>query len=221
MKRAALILALLLMPLAALAAGSDGTGTTEENRPDAGTWTYLAVKHAVTPRYTVTIRGELRTKDNARATDQRFVRIFNRYAFLPWLTGEVNFEGNQANLGDGQWRNAFRIHLGINAAAKLGDFRLSTLQREYFYIASNVEPAKPCFLLSQFRVGYAPKDWVATPYLTAIWISRPEIIQRRLIAGADIKLCPSASLNIYYMFKTAYPSGSDINVLGLGLTVTL
>ena len=66
-----------------------------------------------------------------------------------------------------------------------------------------------------------PQNWVATPYLTALWLTRPETFQRRLIAGADIKLCPSASLNIYYMFKTAYPSRSDITVLGLGLTVSL
>ena len=49
----------------------------------------------------------------------------------------------------------------------------------------------------------------------------PEKFQRRLIAGADIRLCQSTSLNLYYMFKTAYPSRSDINVLGLGLTVIL
>ena len=102
----------------------------------------------------MTIRAELRTKENASATDQRFVRIFNYHKFLPWLTGEINFEGNQTNLGGGQWRNAFRIHLGLTA-------------------------------------------------------------------GADIRLCPSSSLNIYYMFKTAYPSNADINVLGLGLTVSL
>lgn len=66
-----------------------------------------------------------------------------------------------------------------------------------------------------------PQNWVATPYLTAIWITRAEMFQRRLIAGADIRLCQSTSLNLYYMFKTAYPSRSDINVLGLGLTVSL
>ena len=210
MKRLVFIIALLSMPLLASA-----------EEPDAGTWTYLALKHSFTPKYTMTLRGEIRTKDNARDTDQRFVRIFNRYKFLPWLTGEVNFEGNQTNLGGGQWRNAFRIHLGLNAAASLGDFKFSTLQREYFFIASNVEPTKPCFFLSQFRIGYAPEDWAVSPYLTAIWLTRPEIFQRRLIAGADIRLCPSTSLNIYYMFKTAYPSESDINVLGLGLTVAL
>ena len=210
MKRSALILALLLMPLLASA-----------GEPDAGTWTSVAVKHAFNPKYSMTVRAELRTKDNARATDQRFVRVFNHYKFLPWLTGEVNFEGNQASLGDGQWRNAFRIHLGLTASAQAGNFKFSTLQREYFYIASNVEPAKPCFLLSQFRVGYAPEDWTVRPYLTALWLTRPEKFQRRLIAGADIRLCQSASLNLYYMFKTAYPSRSDINVLGLGLTVNL
>lgn len=210
MRRIAVIFALVLLPFLASA-----------EEPDAGTWTYLALKHDFSEKYSVTLRGELRTKDNARATDQRFVRIFNRYKFLPWLTGEVNFEGNQSDLGGGQWRNAFRIHLGLNASAKIGDFRLSTLQREYFFVASNVEPAKPCFLLSQFRVGYAPKDWAVGPYLTAIWLTRPETFQRRLIAGADIRIFPSASLNIYYMFKTAYPSNADINVLGLGLTYTL
>ena len=189
--------------------------------PDAGTWTAVALKHAFTPEYSMTIRAELRTKENASVTDQRFVRIFNYYKFLPWLTGEVNFEGNQSNLGGGQWRNAFRIHLGLTASAKAGDFRFSTLQREYFYVASNVEPTKPCFLLSLFRVGYAPEDWAAKPYLSALWLTRPEKFQRRLIAGADIRLCPSASLNLYYMFKTAYPSNADINVLGLGLTVSL
>ena len=197
MKRFAVIIVLLLLPFAAFA-----------GEPDAGTWTYLALKHDFSEKYSV-------------ATDQRFVRIFNRYKFLPWLTGEVNFEGNQSDLGGGQWRNAFRIHLGLNASARIGDFRLSTLQREYFFVASNVEPAKPCFLLSQFRIGYAPKDWAVGPYITALWLTRPETFQRRLIAGADIRIFPSASLNIYYMFKTAYPSEKSTNILGLGLTVKI
>lgn len=210
MKRFAVIFTLLLLSLTAFA-----------GEPDAGTWTYLALRHDFSEKYSVTLRGELRTKNNARATDQRFVRILNRYKFLPWLTGEVNFEGNQSDIGGGQWRNAFRIHLGLNASASLGDFKFNTLQREYFFIASNVEPAKPCFLLSQFRIGYAPKDWAVRPYLSALWLTRPETFQRRLIAGADIRIFPSASLNLYYMFKTAYPSEKSTNILGLGLTVKI
>lgn len=45
MKRVAIILALLLMPLLASA-----------GEPDAGTWTSVAVKHAFNPKYSMTVR---------------------------------------------------------------------------------------------------------------------------------------------------------------------
>lgn len=207
------IIILLALMLPFMAAAQDGSS----DKPDAGSWTSLSLKHDFSPKYYLLLRGELRTKDNCNTAETWFLRAFNRYKFLPWLSGELNFEYNNSNMGDA-WRRSFRIHLSAIASCKLGDFKLSTMQREYFYIASNIEPSSPCFLLSNYRVGYAPEGWSVSPYLSAFWLFRPEVFQRRLIAGADITLSPASSLNIYYMFKTAYPSKKDINVLGLGLT---
>lgn len=211
MKRILVALAMSLLPLAVVA----------QEAPDAGAWTSLALRHDFSQRYNLTLRAEHRSKENCRATDVWFLRAFNRYKIIPWLTGEANLEFNNLNLGGDGWRRSFRIHLGGIASCKLGDFRLSTMQREYFFVTTNAEPASRHFLLSNFRVGYAPKDRAVSPYLSAFWFFRPDLFQRRLIAGADISLSETLSANLYYMYKTAYPSGKNTNILGIGLTVKI
>ena len=93
------------------------------------------------------------------------------------------------------------------------------MQREYFFVISNVKPVSRHFLLSQLRVGYAPEGWRFSPYLSAFWLFRPDLFQRRLIAGTGIRVSASKSLNLYYMLKTSYPSEKDTNIAGLGLTI--
>ena len=215
MKRMLSALALLLLPFVA------GAQEASPQAADAGAWTSLALRHDFSPRYNLTLRAEHRSKDNCQTTDVWFLRAFNRYKFLPWLTGEANLEFNNSNLGEDAWRRSFRIHLGGIAACKLGDFKLSTMQREYFFVVTNVEPASMHFLLSNFRVGYAPEGWAVAPYLSGFWFFRPELFQRRLLAGADIRLNEALTANIYYMYKTVYPSGKDTNILGIGLTVKI
>lgn len=215
MRKYWLILFLLFaQPL--MAAGQE----TAADVPDAGSWTSLSLKHNFSPNYYLLLRGELRTKDNCGTADVWFLRAFNRYKFQPWLSGELNLEYNNTNLVD-VWRRSFRVHLSAIASGSLGDFKFSTMQREYFFVVSNIEPVSPCFLLSNYRVAYAPDEWPVSPYLSAFWLFRPELFQRRLIAGADISLGQAASLNLYYMFKTAYPAKTNINVLGLGLTLKI
>ena len=209
-----LIIVLALM-LPFTASAQEGSGEAA----DTGSWTYIALKHSFNQRLTSTAHLELRTKENCSTTDVWFFRLYNRYKILPWLTGELNLESNNANLENGIWRNSFRIHLGGIAALRLGDFALSTMQREYFFVVSNVEPASTHFLLSQIRVGYAPEEWRFSPYLSAFWLFRPDLFQRRLIAGTGIRVSESLSLNLYYMFKTSYPSGKNTHVAGLGLTI--
>lgn len=212
MKRMLLALVLAVLPLMA--------GAQEPPAADAGAWTSLALRHDFSPRYNLTLRAEHRSKDNCRTTDVWFLRAFNRYKFLPWLTGEANLEFNNSNLGDA-WRRSFRIHLGGIASCKLGDFKLSTMQREYFFVLTNVEPASMHFLLSNFRVGYAPEGWAVAPYVSAFWFFRPELFQRRLVAGADIRLTEALTASLYYMYRTVYPSEKNTNILGIGLTVKI
>lgn len=47
------------------------------------------------------------------------------------------------------------------------------------------------------------------------------IMKRILVAGADISLSGTLSANLYYMYKTAYPSGKNTNILGMGLTLKI
>lgn len=209
------LLVLLLVMLPQMARAQDHTPT------DAGAWTGIALRHDFSPRYNLTLRAENRSKDNFSKTDIWFLRAFNRYKFLPWLTGEFNLEFNNTDIGDDAWRRSFRVHVGGIASCKLGDFRLSTMQREYFFVITNVEPVSMHFLLSNFRVGYAPAGWVVSPYLSGFWLFRPDLFQRRLVAGLDYEISSSLSTNIYYMYKTAYPSEKSTNILGLGLTVKI
>lgn len=166
---------------------------------DFGSYTTLVIGHKVSDNYTAQLRTEVQMKNSLSEMDLMYCSLQNRYRLLPWLTLEGNAEYNLRNLGNHSARNLFRVQVGALASVKLGDMKLSTIQRGYFSLCWDKEPPRKHFFFTYYRGAYEPEHWKVFPYISALWLIGPDVFQRQVALGGVIRLPASSSISVAYL----------------------
>lgn len=148
--RLLLLLAMMALPLAMMAQGSD-----------FGMWYSIGVEKKIDKKWSVGLEGELRTLDNASKTDRWKIGLDGKYKILPWLKASAGYNllldkdytyHDDGSLNKRGHYTRHRFHVGLEGEHEFGGGFTLSLREQWQYTY------RPEQTVSE-RYDYDQGDW--------------------------------------------------------------
>ena len=231
-----LILFLSALPLAAVAQGDDfGLDFT------------LEAKKKLNSKWSISLEGEWRSRDNAKTNDRWSAGLAVDYKVAKWLKASAGYtflyDHNEKTNNSGKkyadyWGTRHRFNVSLTASQRLGDFKFSLRERwqytyrpektvQRYYVSDGSEADEHTYtgkgknvLRSRFQIEYDKKNFALKPYANVELFNAWSLEKTRLTVGTDWELSKQHSLGAFYRYQIVNSNDFDdeVNRHILGLT---
>ena len=191
----------------------------------------LEAQKKLNKKWSVSLGGELRTRDNTKTVDRWSVGVGADYKVAKWLKASAGYDllidnrdkstyksnGDLNKLAE-FWGVRHRLNVALTASQKLGDFKVSLRERwQYTYrpektidrydvddeeYESKTYNGKAKHLLrSRLQVEYSVPKTSLSPYAHVEFFNGWSLEKTRYTAGMDYDLSKKHSLGLFYRYQ--------------------
>lgn len=172
-----------------------------QGRADWSSWTSVTVNHKFNNRLRIMSKAQIRTRDNFGAFERFFINTGLGYKVLPnWELKGVLAYHLRSSASKGSF-NAYRYHLGSEAAWKKGNFRIRWRERFQQTFALGDDEM---IIRSRLMFDYSIPSTILVPYFSVETFNDLEnndffkAERIRYMPGLRVNLTDMYSLSVFY-----------------------
>lgn len=195
---------------------------TAQDRTDWSSWTSVVVNHKFNNSLRLMSKMQVRTRDNFSAFERFFVNTGLGYKVLPkWELKGVLAYHRRSSSSKGKF-NAYRYHIGSEAAWKKGDFRIRWRERfQQTFAMGDVET----IIRSRLMFDYNIPSTILAPYFSIETFN--DLENDDFFKAGRIRYMPGLKINLSNMYSLSvfYCRQDDVsrktNIAGVEFIVNL
>lgn len=208
------------------------TASAQDSGDDFGLDFSLEAQKKLTKKWSVSLGGELRTRDNTKTVDRWSVGVGVDYKVFKWLKASAGYDllidhrdkstykpNGDLNKEAIFWGVRHRVNVALTASQKVGDFKFSLRERwQYTYRPEKTvdrwdaddEEYEPKtysgrakhLLRSRLQVEYGAKSANLTPYANVELFNGWSLEKTRYTVGMDYDLSKQHSVGLFYRYQS-------------------
>ena len=210
--------------------------TAQAQSDDFGLDFSLEAQKKLSQKWSLSLEGELRTRDNAKTNDRWSVGVGLDYKVAKWLKASAGYtllyDNNEKVNDSGKkyanyWGTRHRFNVSLTASQRVGDFKLSLRERwqytyrpektvQRYYVSDGSEADEHTYsgkgmnvLRSRLQVAYDNKNWALTPYANVEFFNAWSLQKTRFNVGVDWDVTKQHTLGAFYRYQTVSNSNDD------------
>jgi hypothetical protein len=224
--------ALLLIVLCSLF--TPFTATAQDSGDDFGLDFSVEAQKKLTKKWSVSLGGELRTRDNTKEVDRWSVGVGVDYKLTKWLKASAGYDllidnrdkstykaNGDLNKVAEFWGVRHRVNVALTASQKVGNFKFSLRERwQYTYrpertidrydvddeeYEERTYPGMAKHLLrSRLQVEYGVPGTGLSPFANVEVFNGWSLVKTRYTVGMDYDLSKKHSLGLFYRYQAVH-----------------
>ena len=211
--------------------------TAQAQSDDFGLDFSLEAQKKLSQKWSLSLEGELRTRDNAKTNDRWSAGLGVDYKVAKWLKASAGYtllyDNNERLNSSGKkyanyWGTRHRFNFSLTASQRVGDFKLSLRERwqytyrpektvQRYYVSDGSEADEHTYggrgknvLRSRLQVAYDKKNLALTPYANVEFFNAWSLQKTRLNVGVDWDITKQHTVGAFYRYQTVRSDDDDL-----------